>query len=50
MTVKELFEVVENMRQDLSLEDSQLIIASVDGDRDRVTSFKDFKLIVNALL
>ncbi|XP_027180025.1 probable calcium-binding protein CML29 [Coffea eugenioides] len=50
VTGEELFEVVENMGQDLSLQDCQSIIASVDGDGDGAISYEDFKLIVKALL
>ena len=50
VTGEDLFKVVENIGQDLSLEDCQSVIASVDGDGDGAISSEDFKLIVNALL
>lgn len=50
VTAEELYEVMgDEMGFELSLEDCQGIIASIDSDGDGAVSFDDFKLIVNSL-
>ncbi|CAI9786654.1 unnamed protein product [Fraxinus pennsylvanica] len=49
VTGEDLYEVVGNIGTDLSQEECQDIIASMDGDGDGVISFEDFKLIINSL-
>ncbi|PRQ21598.1 putative EF-hand domain pair protein [Rosa chinensis] len=50
VTAEELYEVMgDGMGSELSLEDCQGIIASIDTDGDGAVSFEDFKLIVNSL-
>lgn len=50
VTAEELYAAMVNEELDLSLEDCQQIIASMDGDGDGAVSFEDLKLIVNSLL
>ncbi|WCJ44584.1 Calmodulin-like protein 3 [Euphorbia peplus] len=49
ITADELYQVIGNKEFELSFEDCQDILASMDGDRDGVVSFQDFKLILNSL-
>ncbi|KAH8515968.1 hypothetical protein Peur_047352 [Populus x canadensis] len=49
VTAEELYEATVNGGLDLSLEDCQGIIASIDADGDGAVSCNDFKLIVNSL-
>ncbi|KAL6296893.1 putative calcium-binding protein CML29 [Prunus yedoensis var. nudiflora] len=50
VTAEELYEVMgDDLGYELSLEDCQGIIASIDIDGDGAVSFEDFKLIVNSL-
>ncbi|KAK9167648.1 hypothetical protein Scep_002839 [Stephania cephalantha] len=46
---EELFEVLANMEQGMSLEDCQAIIASMDHDGDGLVSFEEFKAIIDSL-
>ncbi|KAJ9146350.1 hypothetical protein P3X46_028629 [Hevea brasiliensis] len=51
VTADELYEVTRNNGGlELSFEDCQNIIASMDGDGDGVVSLQDFNLIVNSLI
>lgn len=50
VTGEELYEVMGNIGFEISLEDCQAIVASMDGDGDGAVRFEDFKLIVNSLL
>ncbi|XP_065882072.1 probable calcium-binding protein CML29 [Euphorbia lathyris] len=50
VTAEELYQVTGNGEFQLSFEDCQDILASMDGDGDGVVSFQDFKLIVNSLV
>ncbi|XWS15082.1 hypothetical protein CRYUN_Cryun35bG0063800 [Craigia yunnanensis] len=50
LTATELHEVMRNLGIELSLEDCQGVIASMDADGDGVVSLDDFKLIINSLL
>ncbi|XVF36841.1 hypothetical protein REPUB_Repub19eG0093200 [Reevesia pubescens] len=50
LTATELYEVMGNLGIDLSLEDCQGVIASMDADGDGAVSLEDFKLIINSLL
>ncbi|OWM90189.1 probable calcium-binding protein CML29 [Punica granatum] len=50
VTGEELFEEMRNIGAELSLEDCQDIIASMDVDGDGAVGLEDFKLILNSLL
>lgn len=50
VTGEELYDVIENSGCELTLEDCQNIIASIDGDGDGAVRFEDFKLILTSLL
>lgn len=50
VTGEELYEVMENMGAELSLDDCQDIISCMDGDGDGAINLEDFRLIVNSLL
>ncbi|XP_022753107.1 probable calcium-binding protein CML29 [Durio zibethinus] len=50
LTATELYEVMGNLGIELSLEDCQDVVASMDADGDGAVSLDDFKLIVNSLL
>ncbi|XP_059631869.1 probable calcium-binding protein CML29 [Cornus florida] len=50
VTGEELHEAMNDIGLQLSLDDCQDIIASVDGNGNGTVSFEDFKLVVNALL
>ncbi|KAK8580278.1 hypothetical protein V6N13_143392 [Hibiscus sabdariffa] len=51
LTATDLYEVMGNLGMDqLSLEDCQTVVASMDADGDGAVTLEDFKLIVNALL
>ncbi|KAF5740286.1 EF hand calcium-binding family protein [Tripterygium wilfordii] len=50
VTAEELCQNMENMGLELSLEDCQSIIASMDADGDGAASLEDLKLILNSLL
>lgn len=50
LTGDELFDGLRNVGVEITPEDCQDIIASMDVDGDGVVSFEDFKLIVNSLL
>ncbi|KAI3460608.1 hypothetical protein Pfo_017271 [Paulownia fortunei] len=50
ITGEELYQVIENMGIELSLDDCLDIVASMDGDGYGAITFEDFKLIVNSLL
>ena len=50
VTAEELYEVMgDDMGFEMTLEDCQGIIASIDTDGDGAVSYDDFKLIVNSL-
>ncbi|CAK9169627.1 unnamed protein product [Ilex paraguariensis] len=49
VTGEELYQVVGTTAAQLSPEDCQAIIASMDGDGDGSISFEDFELIINSL-
>ncbi|KAF9687251.1 hypothetical protein SADUNF_Sadunf02G0074100 [Salix dunnii] len=49
VTGEELYEATVNGELDLSLEDCQSIIASMDADGDGAVSSEDFRVIVNSL-
>ncbi|XP_007018951.2 PREDICTED: probable calcium-binding protein CML29 [Theobroma cacao] len=50
VTATELYQILGNLGVELSLEECQGVIASMDADGDGAVSFEDFKLIVNSLL
>ncbi|XP_021284896.1 probable calcium-binding protein CML29 [Herrania umbratica] len=50
VTATELYQIMGNLGVELSLEDCQGVIASMDADGDGAVSFEDFRLIVNSLL
>ncbi|XWS23804.1 hypothetical protein CRYUN_Cryun28dG0047000 [Craigia yunnanensis] len=50
LTATELYEVIVNLGIELSPEDCQGVIASMDADGDGAVSLDDFKLIINSLL
>ncbi|PPD68463.1 hypothetical protein GOBAR_DD34663 [Gossypium barbadense] len=50
LTAADLYEVMGNLGIDqLSLEDCQSVIASMDADGDGAVSLEDFRLIINSL-
>ncbi|KDP32746.1 hypothetical protein JCGZ_12038 [Jatropha curcas] len=50
VTAEELYEVIGNKELQLSLEDCQEIVDSMDGDGNGIVDLEDFKLIVSSLL
>ncbi|PIN07200.1 Calmodulin and related proteins (EF-Hand superfamily) [Handroanthus impetiginosus] len=50
VTGERLYEVVQNMGIELSLDGCLDIVASMDGDGDGAITLEDFKAIVNALI
>lgn len=47
---EELYQVIENVGVELSLDDCQEIVACMDGDGDGAITVQEFKLLVNSLV